>query len=65
MARKPRVHCPGAVYHVILWGNDGQTIFFDDQDRTRHSGLEVLVGSAHPTIHTLVLSKENSLGISS
>ncbi len=35
MARKPRVHFPGALYHVILRGNAGQTIFFDDQDRTR------------------------------
>ena len=35
MARKPRVHYPGALYHVILRGNGGQTIFFDDKDRTR------------------------------
>jgi putative transposase len=35
MARKPRVHYPGALYHVILRGNDGQTIYFDDRDRTR------------------------------
>jgi REP element-mobilizing transposase RayT len=35
MARKPRVHCPGALYHVILRGNAGQTIFFDDRDRAR------------------------------
>ncbi len=28
MARKPRVHLPGGVYHVILRGNDGQDIFF-------------------------------------
>jgi len=35
MARKPRVHAPGALYHVILRGNDGQNIFFDDKDRTR------------------------------
>jgi putative transposase len=35
MARKPRVHYPGALYHVILRGNDGQGIFFDDKDRTR------------------------------
>jgi len=26
---------PGALYHVILRGNDSQTIFFDDKDRTR------------------------------
>lgn len=35
MARKPRVHFPGALYHVTLRGNAGQTIFFDDRDRTR------------------------------
>jgi putative transposase len=35
MARKPRIVYPGALYHVILRGNDGQTIFFDDKDRTR------------------------------
>ncbi len=34
MARKPRVHYPGAFYHVILRGNGGQSIFFDDKDRT-------------------------------
>lgn len=35
MARKPRIHYPGAVYHVILRGNAGQPIFLDDRDRTR------------------------------
>ena len=35
MARKPRVHYPGALYHVILRGNAGQIIFDDDQERTR------------------------------
>jgi putative transposase len=35
MARKPRIHYPGALYHVTLRGNSGQTIFFDDRDRTR------------------------------
>ena len=34
MARKPRIIYPGALYHVILRGNAGQTIFFDDKDRT-------------------------------
>ena len=33
MARKRRVHYPGAVYHVMLRGNEGQGIFFDDEDR--------------------------------
>jgi hypothetical protein len=28
MARKPRVHVPGGIYHVMLRGNGGQDIFF-------------------------------------
>jgi len=35
MARKPRIHFPGACYHVILRGNAGQDVFFSDQDRSR------------------------------
>lgn len=35
MARKQRYHIPGAFYHVMLRGNDGQTIFFSDADRCR------------------------------
>jgi len=35
MARKPRIHYPGAVYHVILRGNARQDIFFGDEDRYR------------------------------
>lgn len=35
MARKPRIHFPGAVYHVMLRGNAGQDIFTDDSDRSR------------------------------
>jgi len=35
MARKPRIHYPGAVYHVIVRGNAGQDIFSSDQDRYR------------------------------
>jgi putative transposase len=34
MARKPRLHVPGGVYHVMLRGNAGQDIFFSDGDRT-------------------------------
>ncbi len=33
MARKPRLHLPGGLYHVMLRGNGGQDIFFDDEDR--------------------------------
>lgn len=35
MARKSRIHYPGAVYHVILRGNAGDPIFFDAGDRYR------------------------------
>ncbi|MCK5404678.1 MAG: transposase [Desulfobulbaceae bacterium] len=35
MARKPRIHFPGAVYHVILRGNRGENIFFTRADRAR------------------------------
>lgn len=35
MARKPRIHYPGAFYHVMLRGNCGADIFFDDDDRYR------------------------------
>ena len=33
MARKSRIHYPGALYHVILRGNAGDTVFFDEVDR--------------------------------
>ena len=39
MGRKPRVHFPGACYHVILRGNNRQEIFGDDFDRERFLGL--------------------------
>lgn len=35
MARKPRLHYPGALYHVILRGNARQDIFHDVEDRYR------------------------------
>jgi len=35
MARKPRIHYPGALYHVILRGNCGQPIFLREEDRYR------------------------------
>ncbi len=35
MARKPRLHVPGGIYHVILRGNAGQDIFFARQDRSK------------------------------
>jgi len=33
MARKPRIHYPGALYHVTLRGNNRQDIFYRDSDR--------------------------------
>lgn len=33
MPRKERIHIPGALYHVILRGNDRRDIFADDKDR--------------------------------
>jgi hypothetical protein len=35
MVRKPRIHFPAALYHVMLRGNARQDIFFDDADRYR------------------------------
>lgn len=35
MARRHRFHRTDATYHVMLRGNDGQTIFFSDKDRVR------------------------------
>jgi putative transposase len=43
MARKPRVHFPGALYHVISRGNQRQRVFRDDQD---HRRFETLLGEA-------------------
>lgn len=33
MARKPRVHVPGAFHHVMVRGNNKAQIFFNDTDR--------------------------------
>jgi hypothetical protein len=33
MARAIRIEYPGAVYHLMARGNQGQAIFTDDQDR--------------------------------
>lgn len=39
MARKPRVHFPGALYHVIARGNQRQKIFRSSEDYTYYLGL--------------------------
>jgi putative transposase len=33
MARSLRIEFPGALYHVIVRGNQKQDIFLDDEDR--------------------------------
>jgi putative transposase len=35
MARKPRIHFPGALYHVIARGNRRQGVFLDEKDLER------------------------------
>jgi len=35
MARKPRIHFPGALYHVISRGNRRQGVFLDEKDLQR------------------------------
>jgi REP element-mobilizing transposase RayT len=39
MARKPRLHIPGGIYHVILRGNARAEVFFDPADRARFHSL--------------------------
>jgi REP element-mobilizing transposase RayT len=65
MARKPRLHFPGAVYHVSLYGNGNQQVFHDDTDRTRlllllQEGIEkfrhkIYAYCLHPTYLQLVI----------
>ena len=35
MSRRPRIHYPGAVYHVMARGVNGQAVFIDDLDRRK------------------------------
>lgn len=35
MPRKPRLHIPGGLYHVVMRGNDRQALYSDDFDRRR------------------------------
>jgi REP element-mobilizing transposase RayT len=39
MARKPRVHFEGALYHIMCRGNQGRSIFKDNPDRQRYIEL--------------------------
>lgn len=52
MARKPRIHSPGAIYHVILRGNARQDIFSDDKDRYRF--YEILEKSCERFRHRIL-----------
>ena len=56
MARKPRIHFPGAFYHVMLRGNSGQDVFFSSEDRTRfYFLLNEGVGQYGHRIHAFCL----------
>lgn len=39
MARKPRIHYAGAIYHVIARGNNREIIFRDSDDKQKYLGL--------------------------
>lgn len=39
MPRRPRLHVPGGLYHVMLRGNNRRAIFFDNDDRQRWESL--------------------------
>ncbi len=39
MARRLRIHAPGAIYHVMLRGNDKQKIFFSEEDKHKMAFL--------------------------
>lgn len=39
MARKPRIHYPGALYHVIARGNNKENIFHEKKDKQKYLDL--------------------------
>ena len=56
MARKKRIHFPGALYHVILRGNAQQDIYFEDGDRYRfYLLLQTIVEKFGCRIHAFCL----------
>lgn len=60
MPRKPRIHFPGAVYHVILRGNAGEPIFFDNRDRYRlYLILQYAVERFRCRIHAFCLMRNH------
>ena len=47
MPRTPRIHAPGAMYHVTLRGNHRQDIFFSGKDRHL---LTTIIGESWPEV---------------
>src|SRR5690554_2788628 len=39
MPRRPRIHFKGAIFHVIIRGNNGRKIFHDAQDYKKYISL--------------------------
>lgn len=48
MARRPRIHFPGALYHVITRGNRRQGIFLDEKDLKKFVAYLVDYKCRHP-----------------
>ena len=48
MARRPRIHFPGALYHVISRGNRRQGIFLDEKDMEKFLAYLVEYKSRRP-----------------
>ncbi len=55
IARKPRIHYLGALYHAMLQANGGEDIFFKEADRRHFIGLIVARYFAR---HVATLSNE-------
>lgn len=47
MARKPRIHYPGAVYHVIARGNNRENIFNKEPDKEKYLNLLIKYKEKH------------------
>ena len=73
MPRRPRIHAPGAFYHITLRGNHQQSIFFRDSDRDLldrivAESLEQLAARLHAYcwmtnhLHMLVQVSDEPLG---
>ena len=48
MARRPRIHFPGALYHAITRGNRRQGIFLDEKDMRKFLGFLAEYKGRHP-----------------